>query len=143
MTDLPKPCLTCGTAAVLTQGRCSDCHRVIRRQYAATSYKRHGRRKRPEREKQRGQWARLSKRARALQPFCSDCYRTADTLQEHERLEADHTPAAWAAVLAGRAVTLAMVDVVCSTCNVARGPALPGSARYAEWEAQQVVSADA
>lgn len=143
MSTLPAPCLTCGTAATLTQGRCSDCHRAIRREYAATEYAKHGRRQRPEREVQAAAWRRLSKKARALQQFCLDCGRTPTQLQEHEQLETDHTPAAWAAVLAGRAITLAMVDVVCSTCNVARGPAQPGSLRYEQWEAQQQVSADA
>ena len=142
MTTLPAPCLACGIAATLTQGRCGDCHRAKRREYAATSYERHGRRQRPEREVQASKWKRLSKRARALQPFCTDCHRTPAQLAEHEQLEADHTPAAWAAVLAGRAITLQMVEVVCSTCNVARGPAQPGSHRYEQWEPEQV-SADA
>lgn len=137
MSTLPAPCLGCGVAALLTQGRCSDCNRPLRRERAARHYARHGRRSRPERDLQRGQWERLSKRARALQQFCLDCHRTSAQLAEHEQLETDHTPAAWQAVLSGRAITLAMVDVVCSPCNRARGDAQPGSPRYEQWEAQQ------
>lgn len=70
-------------------------------------------------------WQRLSKRARRLQPFCSDCGTTED-------LTVDHTPAAWAAHEAGREITLDMVEVVCRADNsrrgAARGPSTRGSA---------------
>ena len=61
-------------------------------------------------------WVRLSRRARRLQPFCSDCGREDD-------LTADHSPRAWARRDAGLPVRLEDVDVVCRVCNADRGPA--------------------
>lgn len=61
-------------------------------------------------------WDRLSKRARRLQPFCTDCGAT-------EGLQCDHLPEAWAAKAAGKPIKLTMVDVVCGPCNIARGAA--------------------
>lgn len=133
MDRLPAPCLTCQTAAILTHGRCPDCYRERRRVKARDAYARNGRRSRPEREKQRGAWQRLSQRARAAQPFCTDCGRSEAVLEAHERLEADHTPSAWHRVLSGKPIRLSDIEIVCSPCNRARGEALPGSARYAAW----------
>lgn len=71
-------------------------------------------------------WDRLSVRARALQPWCSDCGATTD-------LAADHSPEAWARKAAGKVIRLADVDVVCRDCNLRRGPARgPGAARRAD-----------
>lgn len=61
-------------------------------------------------------WNRLSKRARRLQPFCSDCGR-------EDSLSTDHSPRAWARREAGLPVRLEDVDVVCLVCNADRGPA--------------------
>lgn len=61
-------------------------------------------------------WDRLSKRARRMQPWCSDCGAVDD-------LTADHRPEAWEAKAAGRSITLAMVDVLCRSCNTRRGAA--------------------
>lgn len=61
-------------------------------------------------------WARLSKRARELQPFCSDCGRTDD-------LTADHSERAWQRRAAGKSVRLKDIDVVCRGCNSDRGAA--------------------
>ncbi|MCH9668949.1 MAG: hypothetical protein K0U76_03850 [Actinomycetia bacterium] len=61
-------------------------------------------------------WTRLSKRARRLQPFCTDCGSTED-------LQTDHTPEAWARKAAGKPIRLADVEVVCGPCNRARGAA--------------------
>lgn len=61
-------------------------------------------------------WQRLSRRARKLQPFCTDCGATED-------LQADHTPQAWARKAEGKAIRLADVDVVCGPCNRRRGAA--------------------
>lgn len=61
-------------------------------------------------------WTRLSKRARRLQPFCTDCGSTED-------LQADHTPAAWARKAAGKVIRLADVRVLCGPCNRAAGAA--------------------
>ena len=67
-------------------------------------------------------WDRLSRRARKLQPFCTDCGAA-------EGLQADHSPEAWAAKAAGKPIKLSMIDVVCGPCNVARGAARGPSAR--------------
>ena len=61
-------------------------------------------------------WQRLSKRARELQPFCSDCGRA-------DHLTADHSVAAWQAFEQGKRITLDMIDVVCRWCNADRGAA--------------------
>lgn len=66
-------------------------------------------------------WTRLSKRARRLQPFCSDCGSTED-------LQCDHTPEAWARKAAGKAIRLQDVQVLCGPCNRAAGAARGPSA---------------
>jgi len=53
-------------------------------------------------------WSRLSRRARALQPFCSDCGATEDLTADHLRWPARG---------------LEDVDVVCRSCNSKRGAA--------------------
>lgn len=63
-----------------------------------------------------GAWTKLSKRARRLQPFCSDCGSTED-------LQADHLPIAWERKAAGKAVRLQDVRVLCGPCNRAAGAA--------------------
>ena len=67
-------------------------------------------------------WTRLSKRARRLQPFCTDCGGTED-------LQTDHTPEAWARKAAGKPIRLQDVEVVCGPCNRARGAARGPSTR--------------
>lgn len=61
-------------------------------------------------------WDRLSKRARRLQPFCSDC-------GSPEDLTADHTVTAWQRREQGLRIRLRDIDVVCRSCNSARGEA--------------------
>lgn len=61
-------------------------------------------------------WAKLSKRARRLQPFCLDCGTTQD-------LTADHTPQAWKRKEQGKPIRLQDIEVVCRSCNAKRGPA--------------------
>jgi 5-methylcytosine-specific restriction enzyme A len=61
-------------------------------------------------------WTRLSKRARRLQPFCTDCGSTED-------LQCDHTPEAWQRKAAGKTIRMQDIDVVCADCNRARGAA--------------------
>lgn len=63
-------------------------------------------------------WLQLSRRARRLQPFCSDCGATED-------LTADHSPEAWRRKEAGLVIRLKDVDVVCRGCNARRGRARP------------------
>jgi 5-methylcytosine-specific restriction protein A len=76
-------------------------------------------------------WTRLSKRARKLQPWCSDCGSTED-------LQCDHSEAAWAAYAAGKPIKLSMIDVVCAACNRARGSSRPESAPRGEPPANTV-----
>lgn len=61
-------------------------------------------------------WQRLSKRARRLQPFCTDCGSSED-------LQCDHTPEAWARKAAGKAIRLSDIRVLCGPCNRAAGAA--------------------
>lgn len=133
-------CLGCQEAtpyADITQGRCADCHREHER------ISQRGRVRVRERRTDRygsesTAWRRLSRQARALQPWCSRCVRAESALAEHERLECDHTPAAWARIAARKPIRLQDVQVLCSTCNKELGSSMPGSERFAEWEAQNV-----
>ena len=61
-------------------------------------------------------WRRLSRRARHIQPWCSDCGSPDD-------LTADHSPAAWQRRDAGKRIRLEDIDVVCRPCNQNRGAA--------------------
>lgn len=61
-------------------------------------------------------WDALSKRARRLQPWCSDCGTVDD-------LTCDHSPEAWQRKARGLPIRLADVDVVCRPCNSRRGSA--------------------
>lgn len=61
-------------------------------------------------------WTKLSKQARKLQPFCSDCGGT-------EGLQCDHSPEAWRRKAQGKPIRLCDVDVVCPRCNTRRGAA--------------------
>src|SRR5699024_447299 len=61
-------------------------------------------------------WQKLSKRARRLQPFCSDCFRRDD-------LQADHSPEAWERKAQGKPIRLEHIEVVCGPCNRRRGAA--------------------
>lgn len=71
-------------------------------------------------------WDRISKKARRIQPFCTDC-------GTEDRLQADHLPSAWDRWHQGRSVQLVDVDVVCAACNTDRGSSRPGSDRYETW----------
>lgn len=61
-------------------------------------------------------WHRLSRQARRMQPFCTDCGARQD-------LTADHTPQAIIRLDAGLPLRLADVEVVCRRCNGKRGKA--------------------
>jgi 5-methylcytosine-specific restriction protein A len=96
-----RPCLDCGTPSSNT--RCPDHLRHAPKPSAAS----------------RGydnQWTRLSRRARRLQPWCTDCGST-------ENLQTDHLPSAWERKAAGKTIGLTDVDVVCGDCNRRRGAA--------------------
>lgn len=103
-----RPCLVCGEPA---EGPRCDVHALRKPAAAARGYDAH--------------WTRLSKRARRLQPFCTDCGATED-------LQADHTPQAWERKAAGLAIRLADVDVVCGPCNRRRGAARGASVTRGE-----------
>lgn len=97
---MDRPCLTCGEPSDAT--RCTDCtqsteHTLTREQRGYDS-----------------RWRRLSRRARRLQPFCTDCGTTQD-------LTGDHSPEAWARHERGQAIRLQDIDVVCRSCNGRRG----------------------
>lgn len=100
-----RPCLDCGEPC--DGPRCTE-HTV-----APSKASRHAR-------GYDNAWSRLSKRARRLQPFCSDCGAVAD-------LTVDHSPQAWERQQAGMEVRLEDVEVVCRSCNGRRGQARPSS----------------
>lgn len=94
-----RPCLICGEPSA--KSRCPE-HRPTK----------------PPRE-QRGydyRWQQLSRRARRLQPFCTDCGSTED-------LQADHTPEAWERKANGLPIRLRDIEVRCGTCNRNAGAA--------------------
>jgi len=100
-----KPCLDCGQPC--TGPRCDD-HTVDTKSPAA----------------QRGydwQWTKLSKRARRLQPWCTECGSTED-------LQTDHSPEAWVRKAAGKPLRVRDVRVLCGPCNRAAGAARGPSA---------------
>ena len=101
-----KPCIQCGQPSDRT--RCPDHRPKDTRNHRARGYD--------------AAWDRLTKRARRLQPFCSDCGATND-------LQCDHTPQAWERKAGGQAIRLQDVDVVCGPCNRRRGAARPGATR--------------
>lgn len=106
MSELLKPCVDCGE---LSDGPRCQQHRT------ETSLPKGG-------ATARGydyQWEQLSKRARKLQPFCTDCGTTED-------LTADHSPQAWARKAKGLPIRLQDVAVVCRPCNSRRGKAKHG-----------------
>lgn len=71
-------------------------------------------------------WELVSKKARRMQPYCSDCGR-------EENLTADHLPSAWDRYHQGLPIQLIDVDVVCNACNTDRGSSRPGSERFETW----------
>lgn len=99
-----KPCVECGEPSA--RSRCPDHSLPDRKEQA-------------QRRGYDSRWRRLSKKARALQPFCSDCGTTTD-------LQADHSPEAWEYQERGIPIPLRLVDVVCGDCNRRRGQARPG-----------------
>ena len=88
-----RPCIQCGEPSPGT--RCSPC-----RGYDS-------------------QWERLSKKARRMQSWCTDCRST-------ENLQLDHLPSAWERKAKGLRIRLGIdAEVVCGPCNTARGQARP------------------
>ena len=99
-----RPCIECGEP---TESERCDEHRLKSGGWHNETARQRG---------YDGHWDKLSKRARTLQPFCSDCGATTD-------LQCDHTPEAWKRKAAGLVIRLRDVDVVCGPCNRKRGAA--------------------
>lgn len=95
-----RPCLVCGEPA--SGPRCTD-HAINRKPAASERGYDHA-------------WTLLSRRARRLQPFCTDCGSTED-------LQLDHTPEAWERKANGKSIRLTDVAVVCGPCNRRLGAA--------------------
>ncbi len=114
------PCIDCGTPSPTT--RCPEHTKPDLRGTAT----------------QRGYdstWAALSRRARRLQPFCTDC----GTLDD---LTVDHTPEAWRRRERGLVIRLRDVAVVCRSCNSKRGRARPRGERAQKQDLRPPVKAD-
>lgn len=111
-----KICLGCGDLS--SENYCPDCFPAVRKEQ----------RGKPKlTAQQRGydaRWAKLSRKARKLQPFCSDCGSTED-------LQLDHTPETWERFRQRKPIRLEHTGgVVCGYCNRARGDARnPGGRR--------------
>lgn len=113
-----KPCIVCGEPS--TESRCEE---HVKRGRTDSQ-----RAKRPK-NRSRGSgythtWDKLSRRARRIQPWCSDC-------GAKEDLQCDHTPAAWERHEQGLPIRLQDVDVVCGLHNRERGAARGGGQGYA------------
>lgn len=92
---IARPCLDCGTPSAST--RCPAC-----RGYD-------------------GRWTKLSRKARKLQRFCTDCHST-------RNLQLDHLPSAWQRRAQGLPIRLGIdTEVVCGPCNTRRGQARPSN----------------
>lgn len=107
-----SPCTSCGEAHDNRGPRCEECAptATVLRQSS------------PRERGYDAAWDRLSKRARALQPWCSDC-------EGEDRLTVDHLPIAWVRKEQGLAVRIEDVEVVCNDCNIKRGSSRVGSDR--------------
>lgn len=98
---MKRPCIDCGEPTPGT--RCTSCAPAdARRTERART------RPGPRRIGYTSAWDRLSKRARAAQPWCLDCGTDQDLTGDHRRWPARG---------------LEDVDVVCRACNSRRGPA--------------------
>lgn len=102
---LAKPCIKCGEP-VRGASYCDD-HRPHDNRAKNRQERGYG-----------GAWPRLSKRARRIQPWCTDCGATED-------LTCDHSTEAWRRRDAGKPIRLQDIDVVCRRCNAARGRQRP------------------
>ena len=114
-----KPCLGCGIP--VEGSRCMDC---AAEQDRATPRPPRGRNSR--RDGYTTSWEIVSRKARRMQPWCTDCGR-------EENLHADHLPSAWDRYHQGLTIQLVDVEVVCSACNNDRGSSRPGSERWDHW----------
>ncbi len=97
-----RPCLDCGELAEAS--RCPE-HAPTATELRRTSARERG---------YDGRHDRLSKRARKLQPWCSDCLTT-------EALTLHHTEEAWRRHEARKPARLTDYEVLCGPCNNRRG----------------------
>lgn len=118
-TSLPSVCADCGSVYQRDQSgaSCPDCKPP--RDVTPATIARERRRGKTAARGYGSRWQALSKRARDVQPFCSDCGRPDD-------LTTDHSPAAWARHDAGLPIRLEDIDVTCRRCNSERGEARDG-----------------
>lgn len=119
MRDYRSICLVCGDVTEPDQFQCPE-HiraRLAARREAKGSTREQGR---------AGLWMKLSKRARQMQPFCTDCGATWN-------LQADHLPSAWLRWERRLPIRLEDVEVTCGPCNIKRGSSKPGTPRYEAW----------
>ena len=104
MSGLKRPCVDCGELTD-TGPYCTEHRPAVEDTRPSAS--------------RRGydyQWQKLSKRARAAQPFCTVCNTTED-------LTVDHTPEAWRRVEAGKPIRFQDVVVLCRAHNSEAGAA--------------------
>lgn len=99
-----KPCLDCGELS--ERARCF-VHRPAHAPKADSTARGYD-----------GNWKRLSRRARRIQPYCSHCGAVDD-------LTTDHSTEAWRRKQDGLPIRLEDVDVLCRPCNSAKGRARP------------------
>lgn len=119
MKGLLKPCLDCGDLS--PESRCEQ-HAAERARITGRQHERSRSRLNPRERGYDAAWVALSKRARRMQPWCSDCSGTED-------LSADHLPSAWERKAQGKPIRLCDVDVVCNGCNTRRDSSRPGTVR--------------
>ena len=103
-----RACIGCGL--VIDKGtRCNDC-RPRRPPGPSATQRGYG-----------SHWEALSKQARKLQPWCSDC-------GSPDNLTVDHSPQSWKKLDAGKRLSLndfrnGLLTVRCIKCNIASGSA--------------------
>jgi len=110
-----KACLTCGE---LSAGSRCPRHTSQAQTRSNNAYRERIGYHVIQRQSYGSQWQRLSRQARRLQPFCSDCFTVDD-------LSADHSEVAHERQARGLAVRLVDVDVLCRPCNSKRGRSRP------------------
>ncbi len=96
-----RPCIECGVPSEAS--RCPEHTRMRHRDRTSARQRGYG-----------GRHDRLSKRARTLQPWCSDCLTT-------EALTLHHTEEAWRRHEARKPPRLSDYEVLCGPCNNRRG----------------------
>lgn len=99
------PCLDCGEPS--DGPRCPEHRAMDQRQKERPTHTQRG---------YDAAWERLSRKARRLQRFCTDCGTTED-------LTVDHSAEAWRRRAQRLPIRLRDVQVLCRTCNSKKGAA--------------------